>query len=284
MKFEHIRVMNFENAFRGMRHPKESYHLSDSEFGLHNINYLEEDFNVVHNWTEFLENEEKEVEIGEWLIDNGVLYKDDDYIEYAFLGPRDLRLAQQLISGGSEHRKFMRQIFVSVDITAPLYWWKEFDTYKVGTVANSTSTMHKIQSKPITMESFELDDFDPTVKVFDIPEYGCWIKDQAQELINMCEALRQKYNETKDVKYWKELIRWLPEGWLQTRTITMNYENLLGMCSSGQRRFHKLNEWSGTHTEVDESFMQFARSLPYAQELIFMDELKSEKMPLVDFL
>ena len=161
---------------------------------------------------------------------------------------------------------------------------KEFDTYKVGTVANSTSTMHKIQSKPITMESFELDDFDPTVKVFDIPEYGCWIKDQAQELINMCEALRQKYNETKDVKYWKELIRWLPEGWLQTRTITMNYENLLGMCSSGQRRFHKLNEWSGTHTEVDESFMQFARSLPYAQELIFMDELKSEKMPLVDFL
>ena len=77
MKFEHIRVMNFENAFRGMRHPKESYHLSDSEFGLHNINYLEEDFNVVHNWTEFLENAEKEVEIGEWLIDNGVLYKDE---------------------------------------------------------------------------------------------------------------------------------------------------------------------------------------------------------------
>ena len=283
MKFEHIRVMNFENAFRGMRHPKESYHLSDSEFGLHNINYLEEDFNVVYDWTEFLENEEKEAEIDEWLIKNGVLYKDDDYIEYAFLGPNDLRLAQQLISGGSEHRKFMRQIFVSVDITAPLYWWKEFDTYKVGTVANSTSTMHKIQFKPITMESFELDDFEPTVKVFDIPEYGCWIKDQVQEIVNMCETLRQKYNETKDVKYWKELIRWLPEGWLQTRTITMNYENLLGMCSSGQRRFHKLNEWSGTHTEVDESFMQFARSLPYAQELIFMDELKSEKMPLVDF-
>ena len=283
MKFEHIRVMNFENAFRGMRHPKESYHLSDSEFGLHNINYLEEDFNVVYDWTEFLENEEKEAEIDEWLIKNGVLYRDDDYIEYAFLGPNDLRLAQQLISGGSEHRKFMRQIFVSVDITAPLYWWKEFDTYKVGTVANSTSTMHKIQSKPITMESFELDDFDPTVKVFDIPEYGCWIKDQAQEIVNMCEALRQKYNETKDVRYWKELIRWLPEGWVQTRTITMNYENLLGMCSSGQRRFHKLNEWSGTHTEVDESFIQFARSLPYAQELIFMDELKSEKMPLVDF-
>ena len=283
MKFEHIRVMNFKNAFRGMRHPKESYHLSDSEFGLHNINNIEEDFNVTHNWTEFLESEEKEVEINEWLIKNGILYRDDDYIEYAFLGPNDLRLAQQLISGGSEHRKFMRQIFVSVDITAPLYWWKEFDTYKVGTVANSTSTMHKIQSKPITMESFELDDFEPTVKVFDIPEYGCWIKDQAQEIVNMCEALRQKYNETEDVKYWKELIRWLPEGWLQTRTITMNYENLLGMCSSGQRRFHKLNEWSGTHTEVDESFMQFARSLPYAQELIFMDELKSEKMPLVDF-
>lgn len=280
MKFEHIRVMNFENAFRGMRHPKESYHLSDSEFGLHNINNIEGDYNVGHNWTEFLEGEEKEVEIDEWLIKNGVLYRDDDYIEYAFLGPNDLRLAQQLIRGGSEHRKFMRQIFVSVDITAPLYWWKEFDTYKVGTVANSTSTMHKIHSKPIDITCFETDDYDNSLGLIDDINIGirvdCFIDD--------LEQLRQKYLDTKDVKYWKELIRWLPESWLQTRTITMNYENLLAMCSKGQRRFHKLNEWSGIHSEVEESFIQFARSLPYAQELIFMDELKSDKMPLVDFL
>ena len=94
--------------------------------------------------------------------------------------------------------------------------------------------------------------------------------------IDFLEGLRLKYLETKDVRYWKELIRWLPESWLQTRTVTMSYENLFAMCSKGQRRFHKLNEWSGIHTLVDESFIQWARTLPYAQELIFIDECKSK--------
>ena len=179
-----------------------------------------------------------------------------------------MRLAQQLIKAGPEHRKFMRQIFVSVDITAPLYWWKEFDTYKVGTVANSTSTMHKLASKPITLDCFEIDDYIET-KMGNM---------NANAIIQYCEDLRLKYLETKDVRYWKELVRWLPEGWLQTRTVTMNYENLLAICSKSQRRNHKLNEWSGKHTPVEQSFIQWARTLPYAQDFIFIDEQDKQEL------
>ena len=285
MKFENIRVMNFENAIRGMRHPKLSYHLSDSEFGLGHIEWTEEDYIVADRWLDYIlgsqegeplteeEKEEQRSELDKWLIENGVLYTHGGYFEYAFIGPNDLDLMQRLIKGGPEHRKFMRQIFVSVDITAPLYWWKEFDTYKVGTVANSTSTMHKLTSKPITFDCFEMDDFCEDVLVFDPPEYDGWIKSQAEHIIEICETLRQRYNETKDKRYWKELIRWLPESWLQTRTVTMNYENLLAMCSKSQRRFHKLNEWSGIDCPENASFVKMCRSLPYAQELLFLDEL-----------
>jgi hypothetical protein len=186
-----------------------------------------------------------------------------------FIGDKDLKLAQTLIKAGSEHRKFMRQILVSVDITAPLYWWKEFDTYKVGTVSNSTSTMHKLASTPITLDCFEMDDFENFMseqKLMGnkIDNEGMWFI-----FINYLEWLRQKYNETKDKHYWKELIRLLPESWLQKRTVTMDYENLLAMCSKGQRRFHKLTEWS-------KAFIEWARELPYAQELIFLDELEEK--------
>ena len=293
MKFENIKVMNFRNAFHGMRHPKESYHLSDSRFGIDNFEQCFVDYEVAREWLDFIKKQydeklgDKECEeilesADKWLIKNGVLpqtHQQEEYFEYAFIGPKDLRLAQQLIIGGSEHRKFMRQIFVSVDITAPLYWWKEFDTYKVGTVANSTSTMHKIHSKPITLDSFEIDDYDSNLRLIDDINIGI----RVDSFIDDLEQLRQKYLETEDVKYWKELIRWLPESWLQTRTITMSYENLFAMCSKGQRRFHKLNEWSGRHAEVKEFFIQFARSLPYAQELIFIDEIDSESYPKIDF-
>ena len=170
------------------------------------------------------------------------------------IGENDLSLMQKLIKAGSEHRKFMRQIFVSVDITAPLYWWKEFDTYKVGTVANSTSTMHKLASTPITLDCFETDD----VEVLEELNYNvsCWWS----ELITWLEKLRQKYNETKDKRYWKELIRLLPESWLQKRTVTMNYENILSMIY--QRKGHKLTEWS-------KNFIEWVESLPYAKELLF---------------
>lgn len=176
------------------------------------------------------------------------------------IGENDLALAKRLIKAGNEHRKFMRQIFVSVDITGPLYWWKEFDTYKVGTVANSTSTMHKLASTPITLDCFEIDDYDKTLD-YESGELDGIIKKH----IEFLEEMRVKYLETKDKRYWKELIRWLPSSWQQTRTVTLSYENLLAMCSPGQRRFHKLTEWSV-------AFIDWARSLPYAQDLIFYDE------------
>ena len=215
MRFENTEVFNFEGALRVMRNPKESWDKSDSDF-------------------------------------KGVL-EFDSYRgtskHYDFkIGENDLKLAQTLIKAGSEHRKFMRQIFVTVDITAPLYWWKEFDTYKVGTVSNSTSTMHKLADTPITKDCFECGEY-----LF-------------STTIENLENLRISYNCTKDKNEWKKLIVNLPESWLQKRTVTMDYENLLAMCSKGQRRFHKLTEWS-------KSFIDWARSLPYAENLIFLDEV-----------
>ncbi|WP_405291882.1 hypothetical protein [Methanobrevibacter sp.] len=233
MKFENTEVFNFEGAIRGMRNPLESWSKSDS----HYRDIDEED------------DYEK--------ISKG------DYYE---IGKNDLQLAQMLIRAGSVHRKFMRQIFVSVDITAPLYWWKEFDTYKVGTVANSTSTMHKLASTPITINCFEMDDYEDFKFVIEEDEFYAEFYDsnrQWENEIYYLEALRQQYNKTKEEKYWKALIRRLPESWLQKRTVTMNYENLLGICSVDQRRNHKLTEWS-------ESFINWAKSLPYANELLFI--------------
>lgn len=173
------------------------------------------------------------------------------------LGDNDKGLAQSLIKGGSEHRKFLRQIMVSVDITAPFYWWKEFDTYKVGTTANSCSTMHTLTKNPITIDCFEMGDFcnnDPTD--LNVVLMGIW-----EDLISKMEGLRLAYIETKDKRYWKELVRILPESWLQKRTVTMNYENLLSICR--QRKGHRLTEWR--------SFINWAHSLPYAEELIFIE-------------
>lgn len=229
MRFEDTEVWGFRKALKGMRNPMNSWDKSDSK--------------SVYPAT----------------IDG----KDDLNGCHYLIGENDMRLAQQLIRAGSEHRKFMRQIFVSVDITAPLYWWKEFDTYKVGTVANSTSTIHKLAVTPITLDCFETDDYDNSILTN--PE-------EIDYLIQFLEGLRQKYLATKNKKYWKELVRWLPESWLQTRTVTSNYENLLAICSKGQRRFHKLNEWSGQDNSELPNFISWARTLPYAQELIFIEE------------
>lgn len=194
--------------------------------------------------------------------------KNDTYIDYEnniHIGENDMKLAQTLIKAGSEHRKFMRQIFVLVDITAPLYWWKEFDTYKVGTVANSTSTMHKLATTPITLDCFEIDDYDRNLSLADNPKDDDGLDNIStfeEDIIYVLENIRQKYLETKDRRYWKELVRWLPESWLQKRTITMNYENVRNMYF--QRKNHKLTEWS-------ESFINWVESLPYAEELIMYD-------------
>lgn len=283
MKFNNTRVMNFEGALRGMRNPKESYHLSDSFFGLVDCEYTEADYDIASVWAEnekpeyydnFGDYEEERIALEDkydkWLLDNGVLYRnnDDMIAEVAFIGPKDMKLAQRLIKAGSEHRKFMRQIFVSVDITAPLYWWKEFDTYKVGTVANSTSTMHKITSKPITLDCFEMDDYVDSLDWIGASTEECVncydSKKTILRLIDMLEGLRLKYLETKDIRYWKELIRWLPESWLQTRTVTMNYENLFSIVF--HRGYHKLKaEWC-------DGFIKWCTTLPYAKELIFYGE------------
>lgn len=184
----------------------------------------------------------------------------EDGTQFYIIGKNDMDLAQRLIRAGSEHRKFMRQIFVSVDITAPIYWWKEFDTYKVGTTANSTSTMHKLATTPISLECFEIDDLNYNL----FPS-----ENQITYFIQFLEELRWKYLETKDKRYWKELIRWLPESWLQTRTVTMTYENLFSICH--QRKDHKLNEWSGKDDPTKENFIAWVKTLPYTDDLIFLD-------------
>ena len=162
------------------------------------------------------------------------------------LGANDLDLAQRLCRSGSDHRKFMRQIFLSVDICAPLYWWKEFDTYKVGTAANSTSTMHKIHAKAFEPADFSHDHLD--AEGLDI------LADFVQKL----EKIRVKYNETKDKADWYKLIQLLPSSYNQLRTCTMSYENLVNMYFA--RRAHKLDEWR--------SYCAWVEELPYARELI----------------
>ena len=240
MKFENTVVYGFEGALRGMRNPKNSWNKSDTEYG-----------------------------ISDYKQDKGVkLEQFKDYYTYINIGDNDLKLAQTLIRAGSEHRKFLRQIFVSVDITAPLYFWKEADTYKVGTVANSTSTMHKLLEYEITKDSFEMDDFLNN----SLPDHmQSDIKDMWQDIIEKLETIRQSCIETKNKQLWKELVRILPNSWLQKRTWTCNYENLLSMCK--QRRFHKLNEWSGIDDNTKPNFISWTRTLPYAQELLFLDEV-----------
>lgn len=269
MKFSNIHVYNFGPAIHGMRNPKNSWDLSDSEFGY----VIEKDSEILLRYAfgkRFPDLDDDKFDyIKDSLIDDTLINYSNGIWEYAIIGEKDMKLATNLIKAGSEHRKFLRQIFVTVDITAPLFWWKEFDTYKVGTVANSTSTMHKLTSKPITLDCFETDDYHSELPLIDDVNIGlrvdCFIDD--------LEQLRQQYLMTGDSKYWKELVRWLPESWLQTRTVTMNYENLLAMCSKGQRRFHKLTEWSGDGDFTTPSFIKFARSLPYASNFIFYDEI-----------
>ena len=163
------------------------------------------------------------------------------------LGPNDLDLARRLAKAGTDHRKFLRQIFVSVDITAPLYWWKEFDTYKVGTVANSCSTMHKIHTKPFDRDDFSHDRLD---------EGGLAALDA---LIAYLESERLKFVENKENRTpWHNMIQLLPSSFNQMRTVSLNYENLINIYYA--RRTHKLAEW---HTLCD-----WILSLPYAEDLI----------------
>ena len=268
MKFENTKVYNFEGAFRGMRNPMNSWDRSDSSFGL--VSLYDEDYltDVADAWMEHdLKSEDDYIAFSEymrWLTTEGILEEcaTDDAYNVAFLGPKDYTLARQLICAGNEHAKFMRQIFVSVDITAPLYFFKEFDTYKVGTTANSTSTMHKLISAPITRELFEWDNGkDLIVDSGTSPHGGEWeftFDDYIEDAIDICEKLRQKYLEINDKRYWRALIQYLPQSYLQTRTWTADYAVLRNIYF--QRRLHKLQEW------ID--FCEWIKTLPYSKELI----------------
>lgn len=235
MKFNNTEVTGFEAALRGMRNPLESWHRADSEYWLPNRWQDEYDEIVGENIT--------------W----------DPY----HLGENDKKLAKKLIDGGKPHRKFIRMIHVSVDITAPLFWWKEFDTYRVGVTANSTSTMHKLADTPITLDCFEQDDYeeldwdDPEGFMENYNTSFVW-----DTLIDALESLRQEYNKTKDKRYWKELIRLLPESWLQTRTVDLNYEVIRTMYF--WRKSHKLSEW--------DQFCEWVENLPYAGLLLTDEE------------
>lgn len=168
-------------------------------------------------------------------------------------GENDLGLAKRLCAAGSDHRKFIRQIFVSVDLTAPLYWWKEFDTYKVGTTANSTSTMHKIHAKPFSAADFSCERM--------LPE----ARESLEGTIAVLESLRLRYLETKDKEIWYSIIQLLPSSYNQMRTCTMTYENLVSMYFA--RRHHKLDEW---HT-----YCAWIEALPYFKALFI--EAEAEK-------
>lgn len=182
--------------------------------------------------------------LNSWNRSDSTYNDDGDFV----LGQNDLDLAHRLAVSGSDHRKYLRMVFVSVDITAPLYWWKEYDTYKIGTVANSTSTMHKIHAAPFSRADFSCDRMSESA-------LAC-----LDTVIACLEDARLHFNETKEKSYWNDMIQLLPSSYNQMRTCTMNYENLINMYYA--RKNHKLDEWH--------IFCNWIESLPYAQQLILV--------------
>lgn len=231
IKLECTSVMNFENALRGMRNPMNSWDKSDSYRSCTN----ECQTRCAENCAE-------------------CQLKDGTYI----IGPNDLDLAQRLVGAGSDDRKFLRQIFVSVDVTAPLYWWKEYDTYKVGTVANSTSTMHTIHKKEFTLDDFSHEHL--TVKSENCLLATINVLNEYRESFLGCTVSKfvdsAECAETKKL-LWLQMIQLLPTSYNQMRTCTLNYENLINIYFA--RRYHKLDEW---HV-----FCDWIAELPYFKEI-----------------
>ena len=245
LKIENYEIVGWEHAIRGMRNPKNSWEKSDSEYAVN-------------------------------------LVEDEHGSTCAYIGSNDWKLMSTLRNAGTDHRKFMRMITVYVDITAPLYWWKEYDTYKVGTVANSCSTMHKIHEKEFTLEDFSHDHltkFIPgqelkgwTLEENDLialpndPDYGYSSVGILRDIIiKSLNFNREKYLETKDKKYWWQMIQLLPSSYNQKRTVMLNYEVLANMYKS--RRNHKLDEWH--------NLCEWMEKLPYS-ELITGDRRTEE--------
>ena len=245
IKFENFEVVGWEHAIRGMRNPKNSWERSDSKRCKDRGDCIDCEYNIGDR--------------------EPCTSHDNDYNPFV-IGHDDLKLAMKLRNAGTDHRKFMRQIIVYVDITAPLYWWKEFDTYKVGTVANSCSTMHTIHEKEFTWDDFSveklLNDRDaedpmkvpmvshPTAPLCALSPYDIFYL-----TIHALNANRLMYLETKDKVYWDNMIQLLPTSYNQKRTVMMNYEVLANIYKS--RKNHKLKEW---HFLCD-----WAAALPYGE-------------------
>ena len=238
LKIENVDVIGWEAAIRGMRNPMNSWGKCDTTWR-----------------TKFSDDRS--------LI-TPYKYMSDSILD---IGPNDLDLMNRLRNSGTDHRKFMRMITVYLDITAPLYWWKEFDTYKVGTVANSCSTMHKIADKEFTLNDFSCEHLfdrygDPSMNLNYAYKYP---KAVMYDLIDILNNYRFWYNETKDKKYWWQIIQLLPSSYNQRRTIMLNYEVLTNIYKS--RRNHKLDEW---HT-----FCDWIEDLPYSE--LITGEKKGDK-------
>lgn len=245
IKFENTEVFGWGAAIRGMRNPMNSWHLGDTDW-----------FDV---------SDDRAAESNHWL--------DSANNEALILGDNDLDLMKRLRNAGTDHRKYLRMIAVYVDITAPLYWWKEFDTYKVGTVANSCSTMYKIASR-----KFIIDDFSHE----HLMSGGTYILNCTVDMLN---EYRAQYLETKDKKYWWQMIQLLPSSYNQKRTVMMNYEVLANIYKA--RRSHKLDEWSENiikvngeeytnkwlpNDEMNRGFCDWIKTLPYSELITGEDE------------
>lgn len=236
LKIEKVEIAGLEAAIRGMRNPKNSWERSDSVF----ITSDGDHHDICGN--------------------SGPWYGSDGW-EEVLIGENDLKLMTTLRNAGTDHRKFMRMITVYLDITAPLYWWKEFDTYKVGTVANSCSTMHKIADKEFAVDDFSHEHLDGVSRDmfiqndYDQPYFFCSFEDVLYIQVEALNRARNLYLDTKDKKYWWQMIQLLPSSYNQRRTVMLNYEVLANIYKS--RRNHKLTEW---HT-----FCDWIESLPYSE-------------------
>lgn len=226
IKIENVEIVGFEAAIRGMRNPMNSWEKSDS------------------GWTRVSHEEAVDIYNDDSIEIIDECDRDEDGVSFYIIGKNDRDLMMQLRNAGTDHRKFMRVITVYVDITAPLYWWKEFDTYKVGTVANSCSTMHKIAAKEFTLEDFSCEhllSYWGEEKVNPTIIYPCTPMQHINQTIACLNVCRKKYLETKDKKYWWQMIQLLPSSYNQKRTVMLNYEVLANIYKS--RLNHKLDEW-----------------------------------------
>lgn len=258
IKIEKIKVEGWEPAIRGMRNPLDSWEKSDSIF----YNYVDDyDCEVYYHDVNGIVGHDNAYNMQLWNIDDGNI------------GPNDRDLMMRLAKSGTEHAKYRRMIVVWMDITAPLYWWKEFDTYKVGTVADSCSTMHTIANKEFTLDDFSCEHlgyYNPETNQYDIVEpvtnsdhITYTSTDFLLDTIHILNEYRKRYLATKDKRYWWQLIQLLPSSYNQKRTVMLNYEVLANIYR--QRRNHKLDEWHAFCKMID-------KGLPYSQLITLKED------------